>query len=57
MSYPKVKRMMDLLLAVTGLLLTWPLMLIAMLAIKLDSPGPVFYRQYRVGLWETVSID
>lgn len=40
---------MDLLFAVVGLLLLSPLMLPIALAIKLDSPGPVFFRQERVG--------
>ncbi len=43
------KRVMDLLCAAAGLLLLAPLMLLIALAIKLDSPGPVFYRQERVG--------
>ena len=44
------KRLFDLLLSGLGLLvLALPLGLVA-LAIKLDSPGPVFYRQVRVGL-------
>jgi lipopolysaccharide/colanic/teichoic acid biosynthesis glycosyltransferase len=43
------KRLMDLLFAVGGLLLFSPLLLVLALAIKLDSPGPVFFRQERVG--------
>lgn len=43
------KRMLDLVLAVLGLLLLAPLLLAIAAAIKLDSPGPVFYRQERVG--------
>jgi lipopolysaccharide/colanic/teichoic acid biosynthesis glycosyltransferase len=43
------KRLFDLLLSSLGLvMLALPLLLVA-LAIKLDSPGPVFYRQVRVG--------
>jgi exopolysaccharide biosynthesis polyprenyl glycosylphosphotransferase len=47
----KLKRLVDLIL--TGLLLIFlfPLMLLAMMAIKLDSPGPVFYSQVRTGLY------
>ena len=44
------KRMFDVLVSVTGLFLTLPVLGIVALAIKLDSPGPVFYRQVRVGL-------
>ena len=43
------KRAMDLVFAMCGLLLFAPLMLVLALAIKLDSPGPVFFRQERVG--------
>lgn len=43
------KRGMDIVGAVAGLLISIPLVAIAALAIKLDSPGPVFYRQVRIG--------
>jgi lipopolysaccharide/colanic/teichoic acid biosynthesis glycosyltransferase len=44
-----VKRAFDLLLAGLGLVVLAPLLLVIALAIKLDTPGPVFYRQQRVG--------
>jgi lipopolysaccharide/colanic/teichoic acid biosynthesis glycosyltransferase len=44
-----VKRLFDGFLAGMGLLLLAPLMLGVALWIKLDSPGPVFFRQTRVG--------
>jgi exopolysaccharide biosynthesis polyprenyl glycosylphosphotransferase len=44
-----VKRIFDLALATGVLLICWPLMLIIVLAIKLDSPGPVLFIQERVG--------
>jgi sugar transferase (PEP-CTERM system associated) len=44
-----VKRAVDLVLAVTGLLLTSPVWLLTAIAIKLDSPGPIFFGQTRVG--------
>ena len=44
-----MKRVMDLTVAVLGLLLLSPLMLAAAVWIKFDSPGPVFFRQTRVG--------
>jgi exopolysaccharide biosynthesis polyprenyl glycosylphosphotransferase len=44
-----IKRAMDLFGAAVGLLLLAPFGLIAAIAIKLDSPGPVFFRQQRVG--------
>ena len=43
------KRAFDLLLAGLGLLLLSPLLLLIALAVRLDSAGPVFYRQVRVG--------
>jgi sugar transferase (PEP-CTERM system associated) len=44
-----VKRILDLALAFIGLSLSLPVTLITGLLIKLESPGPVFYRQERVG--------
>src|SRR5262249_27056673 len=44
-----VKRAFDILAATCGLLLLLPLFLMVSLAIKLDSPGPVFFRQRRHG--------
>src|SRR5581483_9160714 len=45
-----LKRATDLLLTSIGLLIAAPLMAVIAVAIKLDSPGPIFYRQRRVGL-------
>ena len=44
-----VKRALDVLLAIVGIILTLPLFPFIALAIRLDSPGPIFYRQQRVG--------
>ena len=44
-----LKRLTDLTLTTAGLLAIWPLLLVIAIAIKLDSPGPVLYRQQRVG--------
>jgi len=43
------KRAFDLLLALAGLAVFWPLMLLAALWVRLDSPGPALFRQVRVG--------
>jgi len=40
----------DILLAALGLLLLWPVFLLVSLAIYIDSPGPVLFRQTRLGL-------
>jgi exopolysaccharide biosynthesis polyprenyl glycosylphosphotransferase len=45
-----MRRVGDLMIACALIVLTLPLMAIVALAIKLDSFGPVFYRQERVGL-------
>jgi sugar transferase (PEP-CTERM system associated) len=47
----RLKRTTDILGCLVMLALTMPLMLISALLIKMDSPGPVFYRQERVGLY------
>lgn len=44
-----MKRLFDILLSGLGLLIISPLLLIVAIWIKLDSPGPIFYRQVRVG--------
>ena len=40
---------MDIVLSAAGLMLLAPVLLVVALAVKLDSPGPVFFRQLRVG--------
>ncbi len=47
--YSPIKRGMDILLAGMGLIILSPLFLILMIAIKLDSKGPILFRQKRVG--------
>jgi sugar transferase (PEP-CTERM system associated) len=47
--YKGIKKVIDLLVSLLGLLVFLPLCVIIALAIKLDSRGPVFYRQERVG--------
>ena len=45
-----LKRVLDCLLSLCGLLVLWPIFLIIAIAIKIDDPGPVFFSQKRVGL-------
>lgn len=45
-----LKRTVDLALSAFGLLLLSPLLVLLAVAVKLDSPGPVFFRQKRLGL-------
>ncbi len=44
-----LKRLFDLVASGLGFLVLAPLLLVVALAIKLESPGPVFFRQERVG--------
>lgn len=47
-----VKRLLDIVLSLLGLLLTLPFFPIIALLIKADSPGPLFFKQVRTGLNE-----
>lgn len=47
--YLFLKRTLDVVLSLAGLLIFLPFLPVLALAIKLDSPGPVFYRQQRLG--------
>jgi exopolysaccharide biosynthesis polyprenyl glycosylphosphotransferase len=51
--YAVVKRLCDIVVGTFMLVLLLPLMAMTALAIKIDSPGPVFYRQRRVGRFDT----
>ena len=44
------KRFLDILLSACGIAVLSPVYLLVALAIKIDDPGPVFFRQKRVGL-------
>lgn len=48
-----IKRILDLLLSLTGAVVLSPVLLLAALAIRLDSPGPVMFKQKRVGKGKT----
>lgn len=48
--YPFFKRLFDILMSLCVILILSPLYLVLALVIKLDSPGPVIFRQKRVGL-------
>jgi len=52
-TYMGMKRCMDFLIALVALLLFWWVFAILCIAIKLDSPGPIFFKQKRVGLHKT----
>lgn len=46
-----MKRLLDLVLATLGLLVTLPILVLVGIAIKVADRGPVFFRQERVGRW------
>jgi sugar transferase (PEP-CTERM system associated) len=51
-----VKRLLDLFLGVVGLVLSSPLMAITAIIVRLDSKGPIIYRQIRVG-WKAKNFE
>ncbi|TSB48573.1 sugar transferase [Alkalicoccobacillus porphyridii] len=51
--YLKVKRCFDLIISLVGLVMISPILLVLVLAIKLESPGPVFFKQKRVAINKT----
>jgi lipopolysaccharide/colanic/teichoic acid biosynthesis glycosyltransferase len=44
-----MKRMFDIVVAAVALVVLFPLLVLTALLIKLDSPGPIFFRQERIG--------
>ena len=53
MEYLKVKRVIDLVFSVLAAVILSPVFLILFIAIKLDTPGPIFFKQKRVGINKT----
>ena len=51
--YLKLKRIIDFVLASMGLIILSPMLLLLIVAIKLDSPGPILFKQKRVGIHKT----
>jgi O-antigen biosynthesis protein WbqP len=50
MVYMKTKRLIDIILSLIGLIVLSPIFLILIIAIKIDSRGPVLFKQKRVGI-------
>lgn len=48
--YFKIKRLIDVLLSMIGIIILLPVLLVLIIAIKLDSRGPVLFKQKRVGI-------
>lgn len=51
--YLKVKRIIDIILSLVGLILLFPVFLILTIVIKIESRGPVLFKQKRVGINKT----
>lgn len=45
-----LKRIMDVAISLIALIILFPVILYTMLRVKMSSPGPIFYRQERIGL-------
>lgn len=54
MKYLYFKRLIDIIISSIGLVITSPILLITSIAIKLESPGPVIFKQERLGLYGEV---
>lgn len=50
MVYSKIKRGIDFLMALLGLIILSPLFFVLIIIIKMDSKGPIFFKQKRVGI-------
>lgn len=50
MFYPFIKRAFEIVFSIALLIFTLPVLIVTAIAIKIESPGPVFYKQERVGL-------
>jgi O-antigen biosynthesis protein WbqP len=48
-AYPYIKRIIDFILSLIGLIVLSPILILLVLIIKLDSKGPVLFKQKRVG--------
>lgn len=53
MYQKKIKRFLDIVLCGGAMIFLWPVFLIIAVLIKLDSPGPVYFKQKRVGIHKT----
>lgn len=53
MIYPKIKRVIDFTLSLIGCIVLSPILIVLCIAIKVDSRGPILFKQKRVGLHKT----
>lgn len=50
MTYLKFKRLIDIVFSFLALIILFPIFLVIAIAIKIDSKGPIFFKQKRVGI-------
>ena len=48
-----IKRLLDIVLSLAGIIVLSPLLIVIVLCIKFTSPGPIFFKQKRVGVHKT----
>ena len=53
MVYQKIKRVIDFILSLTAIIILFPVLLILVIAIKVESRGPIFFKQKRVGIYKS----
>src|SRR5690606_13562003 len=51
--YLKVKRLIDIILSLIGMIVLSPIFIVLIIAIKLESNGPVLFKQKRIGIYKT----
>jgi len=51
--YLIIKRLLDFMLSFIGLIILSPVFLLLIIAVKLDSKGPIIFKQKRVGIYKT----
>lgn len=51
--YLKIKRKIDIIFSFVGMIILAPIFLFLVAAIKLDSKGPIFFKQRRVGIYKS----
>lgn len=52
MNYMTMKRLIDIILSLLGLIILSPVFLLLIIAIKIDSRGPVLFKQKRIGIYK-----
>lgn len=52
--YLYIKKITDTIIAIVALVILFPIFTIIAVFIKLDSKGPIFFKQERLGRWENL---